>query len=347
MNHIFKKISSSDKEAGKKAAAYIDTLTKPPGSLGRLEELAILLAEITSETFPSVTPPGVLVFAGDHGIVEEGVSAFPQEVTGQMILNFLNGGAAINVFSRQIGALFNIIDVGSVSDIPSDSLIHRKVRKGTRNFLKEDAMSKSEAEEALLCGYEEAEKMIHQGIKCLIPGEMGIGNTTSSSAILAVLSGKEIESLVGKGTGIQSEQMIHKQNIVKMAIKARNPDRNDPLDILAKLGGFEIAGMAGAMLAAAAYKIPILVDGFISTTAALIAQKIEPNASDYMIVGHQSAELGHALAVKELGKAPILDLNLRLGEGSGAALAFPILQAASLMIAEMATFENAGISGKN
>ncbi|MFY4775365.1 nicotinate-nucleotide--dimethylbenzimidazole phosphoribosyltransferase [Metabacillus sp. RGM 3146] len=343
----FKEISSADKVAGKKAAAYIDTLTKPPGSLGRLEELAIQLAEITSETFPSVTPPGVLVFAGDHGIVEEGVSAFPQEVTGQMILNFLNGGAAINVFSRQIGALFNIVDVGSVSDIPSESLINRKVRKGTRNFLKEDAMSKSEAEEALLSGYEEAEKMIHQGTKCLIPGEMGIGNTTSSSAILAVLSGKEIEALVGKGTGIQTDQMIHKQKVVKMAIEARNPDRNDPLDILAKLGGFEIAGMAGAMLAAAAYKIPILVDGFISTTAALIAQRIEPNASDYMIVGHQSAELGHAHAVEELGKAPILDLNLRLGEGSGAALAYPILHAASLMIAEMATFENAGISGKN
>ncbi|MCD7035830.1 nicotinate-nucleotide--dimethylbenzimidazole phosphoribosyltransferase [Metabacillus sp. GX 13764] len=347
MLEILAKIHPSDKEAGKKAASYIDTLTKPPGSLGRLEEIAIKLAEIFSSLSPEVTPPGVLVFAGDHGIVSEGVSAFPQEVTQQMVANFLNGGAAINVFSRQIGAKLAIIDTGIAGDLSYEGLSVRKIRHGTRNFLVEDAMTREEAEASLLIGYEEASKIIKDGAKCLIPGEMGIGNTTSSSAIISVLSGISAESLVGRGTGINAEKQFHKQQVISKAIEARKPNIHDPVDVLAKVGGYEIGGMAGAMLAAAANRIPVLADGFISTAAAFLAAAICPAAKDFMLASHLSEEAGHEAALKALGLDPILKLNLRLGEGSGAAIAFPIILAASLMIREMATFEQAGISGSS
>jgi nicotinate-nucleotide--dimethylbenzimidazole phosphoribosyltransferase len=344
MNKTYIEIQPVDKEIGKKVQAYIDTLTKPPGSLGRLEELAIQLAEISSQEFPEVTPPGVIVFAGDHGIVEEGVSAFPQEVTVQMVLNFLNNGAAINVFSKQIGAAFEVVDVGVSADIPAEGFVNRKVRYGTANFYQQDAMTRDEAEKAIAVGYERAESMFEQGIKCLILGEMGIGNTTPSSALLAVISGEPVEKLVGKGTGLVPERIAHKQDVIARSIEARKPDRNDPIDILAKVGGLEIAAMTGAMLAAAHHRIPILVDGFICTVAALLAKEICSTASEYMIVGHRSEEPGHELAIKLLGKKPILDLGFRLGEGTGAAVAFPILQSAVLMLKEMATFSSAGIS---
>jgi nicotinate-nucleotide--dimethylbenzimidazole phosphoribosyltransferase len=344
MNGLKTSIQPLDIEMGQQVRNYLDTLTKPPGSLGRLEELAIQLAEITSEAFPVVSPAGVIVFAGDHGVVEEGVSAFPQEVTVQMVMNFLNNGAAINVFSRQIGAMFEVVDIGVAADIAAESVVKRKVRYGTNNFCKQDAMTREEAELAISAGYERAENMIQQGCKCLILGEMGIGNTTPSSAILAVLSGQDISKLVGKGTGIAAEKIIHKQEVIARALTERKPDRKDPIDILAKIGGLEIAGMTGAMLASAANRIPILVDGFICTISALLARGICDSASDYMIVGHRSVEPGHEIALKLLGKKPLLDLDLRLGEGSGAAVAFPILQSATLMLKEMATFASAGIS---
>jgi nicotinate-nucleotide--dimethylbenzimidazole phosphoribosyltransferase len=346
MIRTLKEIKPLDKEMGQQVRQYIDTLTKPPGSLGRLEEIAIQLAEITSEAFPSVTPPGVIVFAADHGVVKEGVSAFPQEVTAQMVLNFLHGGAAINVFSKQIGAKFEIVDVGVAADIHAKGVINRKIRYGTANFCEQDAMTREEAEQAIAVGYERAEKMIHHGIKCLIVGEMGIGNTTPSSAILAVLSGLDLQTIVGRGTGIAPEKIRHKQEVIKRGIEDRKPDRTDPIDVLAKVGGIEIAAMAGAMLAGAVHRIPILVDGFICTVAALLVKEICEHASEYMIVGHRSVEIGHDIATWMLGKKPILDLGLRLGEGSGAAVAFPILQSASLMLREMATFTSAGISNK-
>ncbi|AGK52173.1 nicotinate-nucleotide--dimethylbenzimidazole phosphoribosyltransferase [Bacillus sp. 1NLA3E] len=346
MNKRFADIQPVNRENGKKVAEYINTLTKPLGSLGRLEEIAIQLGEITGEAFPTVTPPGVIVFAGDHGIVEEGVSAYPQEVTAQMVINFLQGGAGINVFSRQIGAELEIVDVGVASDMNDEGLVNKKVRKGTRNFCEQDAMTRAEAEQAIAVGYERAENIIKQGAKCLIVGEMGIGNTTPSSAILAVLSGKDITELVGAGTGIAADQINHKQAVIKRGIEARNPDRNDPLDVLAKVGGLEIAAMTGAMLAAAENQVPILVDGFICTVSALLATEISNNARDYMIVGHRSVEVGHEIAINMLGKKPLLDLGFRLGEGTGAAVAFPILQSAVLMLKEMATFSSAGVSGK-
>ncbi|WP_374724344.1 nicotinate-nucleotide--dimethylbenzimidazole phosphoribosyltransferase [Calidifontibacillus erzurumensis] len=344
MIHTMIKIQPKNKQVGESVKAYVDTLTKPIGSLGKLEEIAVELAEMTGETFPVVTPPGVIVFAADHGVVKEGVSAFPQEVTKQMVLNFIHGGAAINVFSRQIGAHFEIVDVGVAEDINAEGLVNRKVRYGTANFCETDAMTRKEAEQAIAVGYEQAEKMIEKGIKCLILGEMGIGNTTTSSAILAVLNGGNIDGLVGRGTGITDEKLKHKQRVIEKALLERKPNHQDPIDILAKVGGLEISAMAGAMLAAASKRIPILVDGFICTTAALIAKQICNTASDYMFVGHRSLEPGHETAIRLLGKSPILDLGLRLGEGTGAAVAFPILQSATLMTKEMATFSSANIS---
>ncbi|WP_342707776.1 nicotinate-nucleotide--dimethylbenzimidazole phosphoribosyltransferase [Anaerobacillus alkalilacustris] len=339
-------IPALDKDTGHQVNEYMNTLTKPPGSLGRLEELARNLAEMTSNPFPIVTPPGVIVFAADHGITDEGVSAFPQEVTGQMVKNFLTGGAAINVFSKQISAQFEIVDIGVATDIEGEALISKKVRYGTGNFSKENAMTRDEAKKALEVGFTEAEKLIQKGVKCLILGEMGIGNTTTSSAILAAISGKDIQSLVGFGTGIPQEKIIHKQQVIEEALKARKPDPTDPIDILSKVGGLEIAGMAGAMLAAASNRIPILVDGFICTVAALVAKLISPDAANYMIVSHRSVEPGHLTAIKLLEKEPLIDLRLRLGEGSGAAVAFPLLESATLMLKEMATFTSAGVSDK-
>lgn len=337
-------IPALDLKAGEQTARYIDTLTKPPGSLGRLEELAVELAKMTGESFPKVTRPGVIVFAADHGVTAEGVSAFPQEVTGQMVYNFLNGGAAINVFSRQINAHLQIVDIGVASDMAGEGQISRKVRYGTANFSKENAMSREEAIRAIEIGYEQGEEMIRKGAKCLILGEMGIGNTTASSAIIAAVTGKSVADLVGRGTGIPSEKLLHKQQVIEQALHDRKPDVSDPIDILSKIGGLEIGGMAGAMLAAASHRIPILVDGFICTTAAVLAKMVSNEAADYMIVSHKSVEPGHEAAVQWLGKEPLLDLGLRLGEGSGAAVAFPILQSAVLMLREMATFTSAGIS---
>lgn len=339
-------IPSLDAEAAERARRHIDQLTKPHGSLGRLEELAIQLAAMTGEPFPQVSPPGILVFAGDHGVVAEGVSAFPQEVTAQMVGNFVSGGAAINVFSRQIGGLLQVVDVGVVSDLQTPGVWNRKVRCGTGNMLREDAMTREEAARSLQVGMECAEAIVAEGARLLIIGEMGIGNTTSSSAILTALTQANVEEIVGRGTGVSEEAFRHKKRVIQQALAARRPIADDPLDVLAKVGGLEIGGMAGAVLEAASRRIPVLVDGFISSVAALIAVRLQPRARDYLIVGHRSQEPGHARVVAELAKEPILDLQLRLGEASGAAVAFPILESAVRMVREMATFTTAGVSEK-
>lgn len=346
MREIIETIHPLDEEAGKKARGHIDQLTKPLGSLGRLEELAIDLARMTGNPFPSVTPPGVLVFAGDHGIVKEGVSAYPQEVTAQMVLNFLNGGAAINVFSRQIGALLKVIDVGVAADLPFEGLDSCKIRYGTGNFLHENAMSAMEAEKSISVGMGAARQIIEEGARLVIIGEMGIGNTTSSSAMLSALTGEEVECLVGKGTGMDERGIRLKKQIILKGLEERKPNSQDPLDVLSKVGGLEIGAMAGAVLGAAAMRIPVLADGFISTVAALLATRIEPKAGDYLIASHQSQEPGHLHALRALNKTPLIDLQMRLGEGSGAAVTFPILEAATRMIREMATFDSAGVSNK-
>ncbi len=343
----YSNIPNIDAEMGKTVFNYIQTLTKPVGSLGRLEELAVQLGEITGTPFPTVTPPGILVFAADPGIAVEGVSASPKEVTAQLVLNFPGGGAGINVFGRQIGAIQRVIDIGVASDIEETGVIQKKVRYGTGNFLVEEAMTKSEVEQALEIGFSQCEKVIGEGAKCIILGELGIGNTTTSSAMLAALTGvASVGDLIGRGTGISDEKLLLKQQVIEIALAERKPNPSDPIDVLSKVGGLEIAGMAGAMLAAARNRVPILVDGFISTVSALVAKAINPVAGDYMIVGHRSAEPGHLMALQLLEKQPLIDLGMRLGEGTGAAVTFPILQSATLMIKEMATFESAEISGK-
>ncbi|MFA8438063.1 nicotinate-nucleotide--dimethylbenzimidazole phosphoribosyltransferase [Pueribacillus sp. YX66] len=344
MNQV--EIPLLDKDIGKEAKAHIDSLTKPIGSLGRLESLAVELAEMTGQKFPVVSPPAALLFASDHGVTDEGVSAYPKEVTAQMVLNFLSGGAAMNVFSRQIGAQFSIVDVGVAETVTHENLVSRKIRRGTRNFVIEDAMTEAETYEALNIGSEEAQTLIKKGAKCLIVGEMGIGNTTSSSALLAVITEKNLAELIGPGTGLTTEQMKVKKSVIERAIEERKPNKNDPIDLLKKLGGYEIAAMAGAMLAAARNRIPIIVDGFICTVSAIIATAINECASDYMLAGHYSAEPGHQAALEKLGKTPLLNLHMRLGEGTGAALAFPIVEAATKMLSDMATFSEAGVSEK-
>ncbi len=340
-----KRIQPLDQGAAAQARSHIDQLTKPPGSLGRLEELAIQLAAMTGNPIPEVTPPGTLVFAGDHGIVAEGVSAFPQEVTAQMVYNFVRGGAAINVFSRQIGALLRVVDVGVAADLETEGVWNQKVRYGTANFLRENAMAREEAHQCVQVGIEAAESIIAEGARLLIIGEMGIGNTTASSAMLAALTGADAEEVVGRGTGITDQAWRQKVDVVKQALAARKPDLSDPFDVLEKVGGLEIGAMAGAVLSAAAQRIPVLVDGFISTVAALLAVRLCPDTRHYLIVGHHSVEPGHAYALRLLDKQPLLDLQLRLGEGSGAAVAFPIVEASTRMVREMATFTSAGVTG--
>ncbi|MDQ7729767.1 nicotinate-nucleotide--dimethylbenzimidazole phosphoribosyltransferase [Halomonas sp. SpR8] len=346
MHAIVDHIQSVDLKAGETTRRYLDTLTKPPGSLGALEELAIQLSAITGELKPQVMPPAVIVFAADHGVAVEGVSAFPQEVTAQMVANFANGGAAINVFARQISAQVEIVDVGVASSLTLPGVTSSKVRAGTANMVVEDAMQADQALAAIEVGIAAIERAKKAAAKCLIVGEMGIANTTASSAMLAVLAGESVASVVGAGTGINPQQQAHKVAVIERAIAARNADPQAPLAVLAKLGGLEIAAMTGAYLAAAANQMPAIVDGFIATVAALTACRICPAVRGYLIFGHRSQEPGHDVALTALEARPLLDMGMRLGEGSGAALAYPLLQAATSMVAEMATFNDAGVSDK-
>ncbi|RAR64667.1 nicotinate-nucleotide-dimethylbenzimidazole phosphoribosyltransferase [Onishia taeanensis] len=346
MNDPSPLIPGLDTACAERVGRYLDTLTKPPGSLGRLESLAVTLAAITGEDFPSVTPPGVVVFAADHGVAEEGVSAFPQAVTAQMVANFVTGGAAINVFARRIDARLEVVDVGVASDVSGPGIVHDKVRPGTRNMARENAMTQHEARTAIAVGRRAAERAAKAGCRCLIVGEMGIANTTASTAMLAALTGVPVAELVGPGTGVAGDALARKQAVIEAALVARAADPDDPMDVLARLGGLEVAAMVGAYLGAAASRLPILVDGFIATVAALTACRLEPSLRPYLIFGHRSHEPGHDRALAALDAAPLLDFSLRLGEGSGAALAFPLLEAATAMLSEMATFADAGVDNR-
>lgn len=346
MLRLVDQVQPVDINAGEETHRYLDTLTKPPGSLGALEELAIQLSAITGELKPTLTPPAVLVFAADHGVAAEDVSAFPQEVTAQMVANFANGGAAINVFARQIGAQVEVVDVGVASTLTIPGVTLAKVRAGTANMAVEDAMQADEAVDAINVGIVAVERAKKAGANCIIVGEMGIANTTASSAMLAVLLGVPPARVVGAGTGINSTQQAHKVAVIERAISARQANPEAPLEVLAKLGGLEIAAMTGAYIAAAAHRLPAIVDGFIATVAALTACRLCPEVRGYLIFGHRSQEPGHDIALKALDAKPLLDMGMRLGEGSGAALAYPLLQAATAMVAEMATFDSAGVSDK-
>lgn len=344
VSHWISSILPVDREAGEAARAYLDTLTKPPGSLGMLESLAVQLSAITGHTRCDPSPPGVVVFAADHGVAAEGVSAFPSAVTAQMVANFARGGAAINVFARQVGARLEVVDVGVNSDIEAAGVVSAKVCRGTANMVHEDAMTREDVSEAMSAGIEAVKRAAHAGCKSVIAGEMGIANTTASSAMLAALTGVPVAQVVGAGTGIDSAQLKHKVAVIERALDARKANADAPLDVLAKLGGLEIAAMTGAYLAAAAYRLPIIVDGFIATVAALTACRCCPAVRGYLIFGHRSQEAGHQVALDALQARPLLDMQMRLGEGTGAALAFPLLRAASAMMVEMATFSDAGVS---
>ncbi len=340
-------IMEIDKEAGEKAQLRLDMLTKPQGSLGALERIAVKLAQIQGNPLPQLGAKVVMTMAGDHGVVEEGVSAFPQEVTPQMVLNFLNQGAAINVLAKHAGARVVIADIGIAAEpIEHPDLINRRIRSGTRNMAKEAAMTEEEAIAAIEAGIDLVNQEIDRGATMIATGEMGIGNTTPSSAILACFSGREIELITGRGTGVDDTGLFRKQNAIRSALEINNPDPNQPLDVLRKVGGLEIAAITGIMLGAAARRAAVVVDGFISSAAALVAYKMNPKCRDYLFASHLSQEPGHRIMLEEIGLEPMLYLDMRLGEGSGAVLAFHLLEAAVKIINEMATFEEAGVSNK-
>jgi len=328
-----------------KAQAKLDQKTKPLGSLGRLEEVARRVAAITRDLSPKIDKKVIYTFAGDHGVVAEGVSAFPKEVTPQMVLNFLAGGAGVNVLARHAGAEVRVVDIGVDYDFePAPGLTIAKVAHGTRNLAKESAMTTAEAVAAIEVGIALAEEAKAEGVTILGTGEMGIGNTTPSSAIIAALSGCSVAEVTSRGTGINDSALQRKVEVIEAALALHRPNAEDPLEVLTKLGGLEIAGIAGLVLGAAANRIPVVVDGFISTAGALIATEMHPAVKDYVFAAHASVEIGHALMLQRIGAEPLLDLKLRLGEGTGAALAMSLLEAGVRVLNEMATFAEAGVS---
>jgi nicotinate-nucleotide--dimethylbenzimidazole phosphoribosyltransferase len=347
LENITTKIQGLNETTMAAAKARQDTLTKPPGSLGRLEELSIQLAGIVGKEIPTIKDKVIITMAGDHGVVEEGVSAFPQEVTPQMVLNFLHGGAAINVLARHVGARITIVDMGVVADMePHPALVVKKIAHGTANMTKGPAMTRGQAEQAILAGVDVVEAEIEKGLDIVGTGDMGIGNTTSSAAIAAVLTGIEPAKLTGRGTGVDDAGLKRKIDAIERALAVNQPNPKDGLDVLAKVGGFEIGGLAGVILGAAAHRRPVMVDGFISTAAAMIAVTIAPAARPYLISAHRSQEYGHSQMVEWLGLKPLVDLDFRLGEGTGAALGISFAEAACKILAEMATFAEAGVSDK-
>jgi len=326
------------------ARKRLDKMAIPRGSLGRLEEFAQRIVAITGKLNPEIKQKTVVVFAGDHGVVEEGVSAFPQEVTKQMVYNFLKGGAGINVLARHVGARVVVVDIGVASDLePEEGLLLRKVAKGTRNMSKGPAMSREEALNALIMGINIAYDLKAKGVDIIGTGDMGIGNTTPSSAITAVLTKREIEEVTGRGTGINDKMLNNKVKVIKNSIKLNQPDSSDPIDVLAKVGGFEIAGIAGLIIGAAVNRIPLVVDGFISTAAALVAVSLKTVINEYIFAAHKSQEKGHRIILEWLGQKPILDLSLRLGEGTGAALGMGMIEAGVKILSEVSTFDDAGV----
>lgn len=341
-------IAPLDQQAMAAARARQDTLTKPLGSLGRLEDISVLLAGIFGQTIPQIRRKSIILAAGDHGVVAEGVSAYPQEVTPQMVYNFLRGGAAINVLARHAGANIVILDAGVAADLaPHPRLRSAKIGKGTANMAVGPAMTHEQAIQCLETGIDAAKEQIAEGADLIACGDMGIGNTTPSSAITSVITGADPEVTTGRGTGLDDAELRHKVEVVRRAIAVNRPDPNDGLDLLAKVGGFEIGVLAGAMLGTAAGRRPVVIDGFISGAAALIAWTISPVARHYFIASHQSVEPGHRIALQAMELNPLLNMGMRLGEGTGAALVMHIIEAAARCLAEMATFAEAGVSERS
>jgi nicotinate-nucleotide--dimethylbenzimidazole phosphoribosyltransferase len=328
-----------------RATARLNSLTKPLGSLGRLEEIAARLVEIREEERPNCSRKIIFTLAADHGVSEEGVSAYPKAVTRQMVLNFLSGGAAINVLSRHCGVEMVIVDVGVESEFDDKAgLVKAKVRPGTRNFTHGPAMTESELHSALAVGFDLAAMAERKGCTLVGTGEMGIGNTTAASAITAVLTGRPVAEVTGRGTGLDDQGLKHKIIVIERALATNSPDPAMPLDVLRQVGGLEIAGLTGLIVGCACRRIPVVVDGFISTAAAAVACALQPKVRLFLFAGHKSSEPGHSALLDLLGAAPLLDLEMRLGEGTGAALAMTIIEAAARLFNEMTTFSSAGVS---
>ena len=330
------------------AERHQNDLTKPPGSLGRLESIANRCAAIFGSLTPPVDAARIVVFAADHGVAEEGVSAYPREVTAQMVLNYLNGGAAINALAQANGIDLVVVDAGVATPLPdAPGLIRHHIGDGTRNFTREPAMTEAQVDEALEAGMAEAEAAIADGYHLLGCGEMGIANTTAAAAIAALLSGRPPEEVTGRGTGVDDASFRRKCSAIGRGLALHGPNFRGPVDLLRRLGGFEIAEMCGFFIGAAARRRPVVVDGFIATAAAALAECIAPSAGNYMFAAHRSVEPGHSTLLRIIGQEPILDLGMRLGEGTGAALAMQVIRSAVAAFTGMATFSSAGVSNKS
>lgn len=341
-------IAPADPLARDAARLRQERLTKPPGSLGRLEELSLQVAAIQGAECPVVRGKTVIVAAGDHGVVAQGVTGYPQEVTAQMVLNFLSGGAAVSVMARRAGVKLVIVDAGVATPVPE----HPDLRvvgmgRGTADMTHGPAMSREQAEACVLAGVELAREAAEGGADLIGTGDMGIGNTTASSVITAAVTGRSPRETTGRGTGRNDEELAAKAAVVERALAVNRPDAGDGLDILAKVGGFEIGALAGVVLGGAVARRVVVVDGFISGAAALIAHRLCPTVADYLVASHLSAETGHRIALSHLGLRPLLDMGMRLGEGTGAVLAMGLVEAAAACLSEMATFDEAGVSGAN
>ena len=342
-------IRGANPECAKAARKHLDNLTKPLGSLGRLEDVAAQFVAWQEQSKPVVANKCSYVFAADHGIVAEGVSLYPKEVTPQMLINFLQGGAGINVLARQAGADAVIIDVGVDADFEdAPKLYKRKVRRGSRNFAKEAAMTEEECVAAFKVGLEMAEEAAAAGRTLIGVGELGIGNTTAASAVAAMMTGKKAIEVTGRGTGLDDERTRQKAAVIEKALDLHFPKRAtekaEPFEVLRRVGGLELAAMAGLILGAASKRIAVVIDGFICTSAAAVAVAMAPATRDALFAGHQSVEPGHKIVLDSIGLKPLLQLEMRLGEGTGAALAFHIVESAAAIYNQMATFESAGVS---
>jgi nicotinate-nucleotide--dimethylbenzimidazole phosphoribosyltransferase len=350
------RLGRPDEVAALSTSEHLDRLTKPRGSLGRLEAVAVQLAAISAESPPPVPEPGVVaVFAGDHGVLAEGVSPWPADVTAQMVANFCAGGAAINVLASQAGAAVVVVDIGVAAELDSrldaaEALVSAKVRRGTANLAVEPAMTAEDTTAALDVGAAVAADLVSEGARCLITGDMGIGNTTPSAALLAAFTGRPAWAVTGRGTGIGDDEWARKVRVVERGLArteaAGAVARVAPMAVLASLGGLEIAALAGFIVGGAAARVPVLVDGVIAVAAAVVAEALAPGCTTFCFAGHRSSEPGASVGLEHLGLVPLLDLELRLGEGTGACLALPILQVSARIVREMATFDSAGVSEK-
>jgi nicotinate-nucleotide--dimethylbenzimidazole phosphoribosyltransferase len=345
LDQTLKKIRPLSRLLEAEVRRSLDNLTKPPGSLGRLEETALRIACIQEKNPPSLGPKRLFVFAADHGIAEEGVSAYPKEVTAQMTYNFLSGGAGINVLARHFGVKVEVVDVGVDHDFDAPApLRRRKIRRGTGNFSRGPAMGRDEALQSIEVGIRLAQAAAEKPTFLIGAGEMGIGNTSSAAAILSVLTGLPVREAAGRGTGIDSATWEKKIRLIERGIAINIPDSHDPIDVLSKVGGLEIGAMTGLILGAAAHRLPVVLDGYTSTAAALLALRLSPAVAEVLFASHLSAESGHKLMLEKIPAVPLLDFNLRLGEGTGACIAMSLIEASVKLLREMATFESAGVS---